>query len=413
MPSKLPGVSTTLVVADHRADARYHLPDGATALRKVGRGCAAEHAGLLALPAGTPHGFRYVFVDDAGGTAVFVGDDGDRAVSVAIPGEHLACTPDGRFLAVTTGFGANPDPWSDLVTIVDVTTLRSTRVRVRAGEPGLVLAHDQVTGDVVVVLRHREPGGLEAIPLQRILAAGPHCPRVRGTVITDIGDLGHGDAYDPRTGVIMVATESGLERFTVADGHIQRLEAVAWPVPGRAYHLRVDPRRRIVGGALRGGPQDPAKWTAWNNWLFEMSLDDTTMRCAAIGDGLVFRPALIADGLAATVIRGAGDDSLTVWRPDTDPHPSTTALAPMCEPPRPGHAPWDGTADRPAQRRAVASDGTRIAVTGGGSGIVEIWPEPDLSTAPLRIACPTPLHEGAQLAWICSPAPDLVDTVAR
>ncbi|QNG19825.1 hypothetical protein G4H71_15520 [Rhodococcus triatomae] len=404
----------TLLIADHRANIRYRTDGAAARVSPVGPGCPAEHAGLLPLPDGAPHAARYAFVDDAAGHLV-LGDaeSGDLTVSVAIPGEHLAGTPDGRYLAVTTGLGANHAPWSDLLTVVDVADLFSVRVRVRAGEPGVVLARDHATGESVVTVRHREPGALEAIALRDLLRAGPHCPTVRGDIHTDIGDLGHGDAYDPVTGTVFVATERGLERFVVDGGRIHALPTVAWPVPGRAYHLRFDPHRRVVAGALRGGPADPRAWQDWRNWLFELDVDALATRAIEVDSGLVFRPALVDGGMAATTVGRLAGDRITVWRPDGAATIVTAPLLPMPGAPRPGFPPWDGTADAPAQRRAVASDGNRIAVTAGGTGQVEIWATADLEDEPTRVRCPTALHEGGQLLWIPVPAPRVVDTVGR
>ncbi|MCB8043868.1 hypothetical protein JM654_05290 [Microbacterium oxydans] len=124
----------------------------------------AEHAGFLRLPSGAND--RWAFADDRGG-ALVVGGDAVRRIPIAIPAEHLACDPSGRHVVVTSGLGMNDEAWSDLVTVVDLATDSSTRFRARVGEPGVVVAPDQASGEPTIVLRHREPGAVETIPPRR------------------------------------------------------------------------------------------------------------------------------------------------------------------------------------------------------------------------------------------------------
>ncbi len=120
----MPAATPVLLVSDHVAGAVHLLtaPDGAVAGRLTGRHLS-EHAGFLALPGG-----RVACVDDRRGELLvldpFAEQLVERTVPVAVPAEHLACDPSGRRLAVTTGLGKNSEPWSDLLTVVDLATGR-------------------------------------------------------------------------------------------------------------------------------------------------------------------------------------------------------------------------------------------------------------------------------------------------
>lgn len=403
-------VPTPLLVADHRAG-RWTILNATSgsAPEVYASATLAEHAGVLALPAGAPTGARAVFADDALGTLVVLDDaGGHRRVPVAIPAEHLACDPSGRFVVCTTGLGAAWEPWSDLLTVVDLADPDGTtaaRVRVRRGEPGVVVVPDTATGEPVVVLRHRDPGEAETIPLPRLLQAGPHCPVVRGETLRLDGDLGHGDAAEHATGVVHLATEAGIERLRVAGGKPERLETWPWPVGGRAYFLRLDPYERTIVAALRGGDPDPTRWHTWTNHLAQWSLDGE-VTVTRTGDGLVFRPDTHAGTVAWTVVHPDGDRAVLL----TDGRPYETALPAMTSAPRPGAAPWDPVDGRPAQRRAIALLAPELAaVTSGGDGRLHLVGRRGVrATTDLG----TPLDEGGHLAALRPPA-TLVDGVGR
>ena len=359
-------MSPTLVLADHRAGRwRTSEPGGAPGLWSTAT--LAEHAGVLTLPAGAPGGARTVFADDALGTLVVLDGAGQpRRVPIAIPAEHLACDPTGRYVVVTTGLGASWDPWSDLVTVVDLADASGTtavRVRVRTGEPGVVIVPDVGTGEPMVVLRHREPGEAEVIALHDLLRAGPHCPVVRGERLKLAGDHGHGDAADHRSGVVHLSTEAGIERLRVTDGRPARLETWPWPVPGRAYFLRFDPALGIVC-SVRGADSDAEQWHTWTNHVVRWSLDGAA-EVTRTGDGLVFRPDATGGTVAWTVVHPDGDRLAML----AGGLLSEVELPPMSAAPRPGVAPWDPVGDRSAQRRALAMvSGDLAAVTRGGDG---------------------------------------------
>lgn len=400
-------MSPTLVLADHRAGRwRTSQPGGAPG--PWSRATLAEHAGVLTLPAGAPGGARAVFADDALGTLVVLDGAGQaRRVPVAIPAEHLACDPTGRYVVVTTGLGASWDPWSDLVTVVDLADPSGTtavRVRVRTGEPGVVIVPDVGTGEPMVVLRHREPGEAEVIALHDLLRAGPHCPVVRGERLKLAGDLGHGDAADHRSGVVHLSTEAGIERLRVTDGRPERLETWPWPVPGRAYFLRFDPALGIVC-AVRGADSDAEQWHTWTNHVVRWGLDGAA-EVTRTGDGLVFRPDATGGTVAWTIVHPDGDRLAML----ADGRLSEVELPPMSAAPRPGVAPWDPVGDRSAQRRALTLvSGDLAAVTRGGDGELHLVRRSGIDST---IDLGSPFDEGGHLGVI-RPVETWVDGVGR
>lgn len=408
-------MNTNLLIADHRVGWWRTLPGTSSGGRRTlrpadaRRATLAEHAGVLRLPAGAPHGARAAFVDDALGTLVVLHDDGSVVrLPVAIPGEHLAADPSGRYVVCTTGCGASAEPWSDLVTVADLADRTAVRVRVRTGEPGVAVVRDGSTGEPVVVIRHRVPGEVEAIGLRTLLDAGPHCPRVRGEVLPMAGDLGHGDAVDDAAGVVHLATEAGIERFAVSGGALRRLDTWPWPAGGRAWFLRLDPVTRTVTGSLRGGDPDPAAWHRWTNQVATWRAEDGQVTVTPAGDGLVFRPD-VHDGAVAWTVVHPGGDRLVIRQPDGTL--AETELPPMSAGPRPGATPWDPVDGRPAQRRAVALlDRTRAAVTRGGDGELHLVADGGVEAT---IDVGSPLDEGGHLAALPARAPAAVDGIGR
>ncbi|NGO72992.1 hypothetical protein, partial [Streptomyces boncukensis] len=391
-----------LLVADQVAGALYvlDLPDGRISATLTGRHLA-EHAGFLALPGG-----RWAFADDLAGEVVVLDPHGPEAgrplvaatVPVATPAEHLAADPAGRRLAVTTGLGRSGEPWSDVLTAVDLEAPdgpRAVRVRTRVGEPGVTLSGGD---DPLVVLRHREPGALAAYRHADLLDAGPSCPPAAplATVPLPDGD-GHGDAYDPRTGLLFAAAGSGVHRARPAAGAPPAAqEPLSWEGPGRGYYLRLDPVRRLLWSCVRGGPADPARWPEWTNDAWFHHLDTGATGRRPLGPGLVFRLAVTRDHAAYTRVHPDGDELILLSCPPSG-LPEVTArmpLPPMDGAPRAGGTPWDGV-----QRRAVAgSPGAALtAVTRGGHGEIHLF---DRAGELATLTVPTPLDDGGHLALV-------------
>lgn len=398
-----------LLVADYRADRLYAVED--TTATSLGTGVLAEHAGILQLPAPAGAPPRWAFVDDRRGALVVrtrTSDRGAVEVPVAIPGEHLASDAGGRYAAVTTGLGANADAWSDVVSLVDIDRAESVRFRTRVGEPGVVLVSDRGTGEQMVVLRHREPGAIEAIRLADVLAVGAHVPRLDGRITTRVADDGHGDVVDFRRGIVATATSRGLERFTIEDGAPRPMGVIPWPVGGRAFYLRFDPLTNRAVGVVRGGPESPMSWTEWSNHLIDVDLASGDTRHVALPDGLAFRFAIGGERTAVATIHPDGD-RLTLLRRNsgTLEVQQQIGLPAMSHPPAPGRLPWDPVGDSPAQRRAVAVDptGNTVAVTRGGDGELHLVTDRGIDT----LALPTAVDEGGVLSWPGGP----IDPVGR
>lgn len=392
-----------LVVADQRAHAIGFIDPASRAVTGWIPGMVlAEHAGILSLGNG-----RCAWVDDAGGSLIvmdpFAATDAeptaaiDHRISVAIPGEHLACDPAGRYIAVSTGLGQSWEPWSDVLSVVDLQAASgpySRRIRTRAGEPGVVVA--ATPEGPRAVLRHREPGAIESISVDDILTLGVHSPQLRGGIHEAVGAQGHGDAYDPDTGTLFVATERGLECFDVRGPVPEPLPMRPWEAAGRAYFLRLCTRRRLLVAVLREGGEHPRKWDTWGNTLWVHDIDANTSRTAPLGDGMIFRFALTGTAIAVARIHPDGDD-LRVYDTDTLRERGRWTLPPMDKAPRRGAEPWDD-----ADRRAIAASGADewVAVTRGGHGEVHLVDTGDPRSVPVTVEVPTPLRDGGHLAWL-------------
>lgn len=398
------------------------LPDGRERGLVEGRHLA-EHAGFLALP-----GDRTAFVDDLAGELVVLdpyGPDAGRplveaTVPVAIPAEHLAADPTGRLLAVTTGLGRNGEPWSDLLTAVDLAAPggpRAVRVRTDAGEPGVTVlgpsapAHSteptdvdtgRASGDALVVLRHREPGSLTVHRHTELMAAAPACPpAVPAADLPLADDDGHGDAHDPLTGRVFAAAGSGVHRARRAGGSLVREEPLPWGGPGRGYYLRLDPARRVLWSCVRGGPADPGRWPEWSNDAWWHGLDSGAVGRLPLGPGLVFRLAVAARHVAYARVHPDGDELVLIATDSTTPRVTARLPLPAMDgAPRPGGTPWDGV-----QRRAIAASpgSPLVAVTRGGHGEIHLV-DADSASAPnapvTTLSVPTPLNDGGHLALV-------------
>lgn len=405
--------SEVLVVADQKAgNVQFLNPVTGAVQRRLDSVVLAEHAGFLPLGGG-----RCAFIDDAGGALVIADAFTNtplRTIPVAIPGEHLACDPSGRFIAVTTGLGVSWEPWSDLLTVVDLESdggPTSRRIRTRAGEPGVVVG--ETPEGPAAVVRHREPGGIESFSVERILAEGVHCPPMEG-LRAEASPDGHGDAFDPVTGTMFVATGQGLERFDIRKPQPEALQAIAWDAPGRAYFLRFCPGRRVLAAVLRHGDGEPRDWAQWGNTLWVHNLDTGLTQTTPLGQGLVFRFALTANGIATARVHPEGDELSVHHLGPLEAGPpalrGTWDLPRMDGAPRPGNEPWDN-----AERRAIAASPSSelVAVTRGGHGELHVV-DTSAAGSPLRtITLGSPLHDGGHLAWVSAVDAAPGDTVGR
>ncbi|MEU8203668.1 hypothetical protein [Streptosporangium sp. NPDC049046] len=429
--------SLRLVAADHVAGAVYVIePRTGRVLTRLHGRHPAEHAGFLHLADA-----RVAFVDDLAGELVvlapFAAGTGDPTVvasaPVAVPAEHMAADPGGRFVVVTSGCGRSWEPWSDLLTIVDLDPRTgggpgeavrpwAVRVRTRIGEPGVTVIPGRAApanaqepaaaDDLFVLLRHRMPGALHAHRLSHLLDALPGCPKVEPLIRLPLPDDGHGDAADPATGQVFAATGGGVHRARLSDAGLVAEPPLPWDVPGhhggRGYYLRLDPARRTLWSNVRGGPEEPGEWPLWTNDAWWHRLDDETTGRVPLGPGLVFRLAFCADRVVFTRIHPDGDELIVVGADD----PAVLArvpLPPMDGAPRKGGTPWDGV-----QRRAVAASPTAplVAVTRGGHGqihLIDLSAGAELHTLHL----PTSFDEGGHMALIATDDGSPGDAVGR
>ncbi|GGV53399.1 hypothetical protein GCM10010293_66580 [Streptomyces griseoflavus] len=377
-----------LFVSDHVAGSVHVLtvPDGTVVGRLTGRHLS-EHAGFLALPGG-----RTACVDDRRGELLVLNPYAEelveRAVPVAVPAEHLACDPSGRRLAVTTGLGRNAAPWSDLLTVVDLATGETARVRTRAGEPGVTVLGD---ADPLVVLRHREPGALAVHRFADLLGSPPGCPVVTPHAVLPLPDDGHGDAQVPGSQHVFAATGEGVHRARRQGDALAAEPVVPWGAPARGWYLRLDTRRQALWSTLRGGAPDPLRWPEWTNQAWHHDPRTGRTRLTDLGPGLVFRLALARRHTAFTRVHPDGDELILLGADDVV---RRSPLPAMDGAPRRGGTPWEGV-----QRRAVAaSPGSDwVAVSRGGHGEVHLV---DARTGheAARPRLGTPLHHGGHLA---------------
>lgn len=387
MEDTMPAAACVLLVSDH-VDGSVHVltvPDGVVAGRLTGRHLS-EHAGFLALPGG-----RVACVDDRRGELLvldpFAEELVERTVPVAVPAEHLACDPSGRRLAVTTGLGKNTEPWSDLLTVLDLATGEVARVRTRVGEPGVTVLGG---GDPLVVLRHREPGALAVHRFADLLAAPPGCPPVTPHALLPLPDDGHGDAQAPGAGRVFAATGEGVHRARREGDALAAEPLIPWESPARGWYLRLDTRRQALWTTLRGGVPDPLRWPEWTNQAWRHDLETGRTLRTELGPGLVFRLALARRHTAFTRIHPDGDELVLL---STDDIVRRFPLPAMDGAPRRGGTPWEGV-----QRRAVAaSPGSDwIAVTRGGHGEVHIV-DAETGHEVTRPRLSTPLHHGGHM----------------
>ncbi|MFJ8187860.1 hypothetical protein [Streptomyces sp. NPDC096105] len=383
----MPTATPVLLVSDHVAGAVHLLtvPDGVLTGRLTGRHLS-EHAGFLALPGG-----RVACVDDRRGELLvldpFAEKLVERTVPVAVPAEHLACDPSGRRLAVTTGLGKNSEPWSDLLTVLDLVTGEAARVRTRVGEPGVTVLGGT---DPLVVLRHREPGALAVHRFADLLTAPPGCPPVTPHASLPLPDDGHGDAQAPGSEHVFAATGQGVHQARREGDALTAEAVIPWRSPARGWYLRLDTRRQALWTTLRGGAPNPLRWPEWTNQAWHHDLGTGRTLLTELGPGLVFRLALARHHTAFTRVHPDGDELILLGADDVV---RRCPLPAMDGAPRRGGTPWEGV-----QRRAVAaSPGSDwIAVTRGGHGEVHIV-DAETGHEAARLRLSTPLHHGGHM----------------
>lgn len=406
----------SLILADQRQHCLYAIDAETLNIETIDSDTVlAEHAGFLQLP-----DHRIAYLDDAYGELVLLaktekGFTTSQRVAIAIPGEHLTVSPDGRWILVGTGFGAEFSATTDQITLVDLypenlSRPRPYRVRTAPGEHGVGLS------DNLAWVRHRLPGNIQTISLKEITEAGPHVPQVHGHFTHEIDDTGHGDAFDPLTQTFFVATARGLEQF-VSSKNDQATPAGVIPwlpwgseATARAFFLRIQPRQRIIVTTLRQGGECPTQWHTWKNWVWIHNIDTGKTLTAPAGEGLVFRCALTPTAVALTRIHPHGDELLVFNLYDLSLR-GRWKLPRMSRAPKVGYEPWDN-----ADRRAIAASPAeeKIAVSRGGHGEVHLFDVSRAGTLPRTLKVPSALSDGGHLGWFSfTLEADNMDTVGR
>ena len=403
----------------------------------------SEHAGLLHLPDGDS-----AFIDEINGQVVGL-RDGEIAWTspCALPAEHLACDPSGRYLVVTSGLGMNTEVWASVVTVLDRGTpdqrragkpLRSRRFRTRVGEPGVVVTGGE---NPQIVLRHREPGGLELIDLSEAMDVRFGVPTVTGRVVTGLPETAHGDLllperYTEGDARLLIASDRGVEEWRIsaakpgsrsshadaqpdAPSDAQSDAVLAqmhpWNADGRGWFLHWAHQLQTALTVVRRGGMDPNAWDTWTNALWVYDPVSNEVSTIDIGDGLVFRLAPVRGGVAVSRVHPDGDEVIVFDVATTAseaPRLSVRhriALPAMPQGPKRGQSPWEG-----CTRRAITADpdGSLVAVSSGGEGVVHVLDaEAGQHLDEIKVAAK--LNEGSILAWADGRRGDALDTVGR
>ncbi|WP_084955679.1 hypothetical protein [Thermoactinospora rubra] len=386
-----------LVVADAAAGSVhvYAVPSNKKLATITGR-TFADHAGMLPLRDG-----RVLFVDEAAGELVALQVGGTPKVvgTARLPeGEptHIAADETGRY-AVVAAAGAHDheepaeeEPHGTL-TVVDLTTYRPATIEVDSEHPGVV-----VSGGTVV---HRGDGELETFPIAGILAnPGAH---LEPTSTLATGEHGHGEAAHAG-GLVLGATDAGLDTARVVDGRLQPVRTVPWPDSGRAYYVRVTGEKLVTYTSDESGDD----WQNWKHDAFTVVPDSGRTTTAELGTGFLFRHGL-SDRYAGYVLHRPGGDQVAFVSVKTGQVTTRVQLPPLPGGPVPGQSPWA------AQKRRIALDpsGVLAYVTGGGTGKISVI-SPDLGKVVGTIATPTSL-EGGGAVTVVVPGHDTVDKVGR
>ncbi|MEU8203667.1 hypothetical protein [Streptosporangium sp. NPDC049046] len=393
-------IEARLVVADAAAGSVhvYAIPSNRKLTTISGRRFA-DHSGMQPLRDG-----RLLFVDEANHELVALQTRGmPRIVGTAeLPeGEatHLAVDESGRYAVVAAagehdheeGEEEHEEEAHGLLTVVDLQNYRSSTIEVDSAHPGIM-----VSGDTVV---HRGDGELETYPIADIIAnPGAH---LEPTSTLPTGANGHGEASHAN-GLVLGATDAGLETARVVDGELQRVRTVAWPTPGRASYVRVTREKLITYTSDRPGDD----WQNWRNDALSVMPETGATTSAALGNGFMFRHAL-SDRYAGYVLHQLAADQVYFTNVKTGQVTTQVRLPSLPGGPAVGQSPWE------AQMRRITLDpfGALAYVTGGGTGKISVI-SPDLGRVVGTITTPTSLNGGGALTVVV-PGQDIPDRIGR
>lgn len=390
-----------LVVADAAAGSLYvySIPTHQKLATVTGR-TFADHAGLLPLRDG-----RVLFVDEAHNELVALQVSGTPRVVGTAPlpaGEvtHIAADESGRYAVVAAAEEHDHEGTQEeeaghgLLTVVDLDTYRPSTVEVHTGHPGVA-----ITGGTVVH-RNDHDNRLETYPIADILASPG--AELEPTSSVPIGAHGHGEATTG--GLVLGATDAGLDTARVVNGKLEPVRTVAWPDTGRAFYVRV-----------RGDGSQLATYTSnesgddWQNWKHSAFLVNPATGQAArseLGTGFLFRHG-ISDRFAGYVLQQPAKDQVAFVSLRRGQVASRVDLPALPGGPVADQSPWG------AQKRRIAIEpsGSLAYVTGGGTGRISVI-SPDLGRVIGTITTPTKLDGGGALT-VVTPGRDDADRIGR
>ncbi|MFI6510422.1 hypothetical protein ACIBCT_22690 [Streptosporangium sp. NPDC050855] len=423
LPATAASSGSRLVVADAAADRLYvyAVPSHRLLATFTGR-TFADHTGMLPLKDG-----RVLFVDEANRQLVALQTSGSPRIVGTAPlpeGEftHLAADPSGRHAVVaaaeehdheeeeaskerqeaakaTKAEEAEEEDGHGTLTVVDLRTYGAWTAEIHTGHPGVAF------GEGTVVHRNDADNTFETYPIADIVAAGGG--EVEPTSTVPIGAGGHGEAYTG--GLVLSATNAGLDTARLTGGVLSPVRTVAWPATGRAYYLRVsaDGRRLAAYSSDESGDD-------WQNWRHESFLVDPVTGSsvtAPLGTGFLFRHGL-SDRHAGYVMQRPANDivSFVKVRPGVPGYGTVSSTVTL---PRLPGGPVVGTSPWSAQFRRIAlqPNGSLAYVTGGGTGKITVI-SPDLGRVVGTINVPTSLDGGGAVT-VVTPGADSVDKIGR
>jgi DNA-binding beta-propeller fold protein YncE len=290
---------------------------------------------------------------------------------------------------------------------VDLADFSVRIMPIETGEPGVILT------DEAILHRNDDPAQLEAYPWPD--ASGEAIEMVDSVAI---GAAGHGEAYDPATGQVFVATDDGLDVATVDGTDLEFVKTLDWDTAdrsgGRAFYLR----RAPGAGALVTYVTDRSA-DAWGDWTTDAVIfdpaADSTLR-VPLGDGLVYRLG-IGDGYALFFTQVPQEDPVgdQAHLLDIDPASETYGqiVASIPLPALSGQGTsatsiWEAGELRIA---AMTPDGSLGFVTHGGDGVISVI-DTEAGEIVDTIEVPTPLAGGGYLV-VAGTSNELSDNIGK
>jgi hypothetical protein len=361
----------------------------------------SAHAGFLPLADGS-----VLFMDEAGSRLVRVNlANGVPEITGEAPitghVAHIAIDSDhAHYCAVGT---SGEDEYQ--LHLVNLETWEVTSLQIPdAAEVGLMMTHHHLFH------RNSNLSQLEAYGISDLL---------EGTVAPlstlPIGTFGHGEAVNPGTGELYMATDDGVDIAYWDDIALSFGQTWAWPdaePPARGFFTRLafDQSHLVTYTSDRSA--DETAWETWENTsvIYDVATGDATT--ADLGDGYTFRFALAQHSALFYLLGGNGDEAVLI---DLDPESTSfgEVAARISLDPMTGAAEVGSPFYEVGQYRSVAitPDGHYGYVTQGGDGVIV---ELDLAHEEVTqsIDHATDLNGGGVMV-VFGPGAPFVDTIGR